>query len=144
MPGGETLQDPRILQLLSEEDRPTTTMQAIGPTLVIGRQQNSRNMRHIVPRGPGEFDLIWTFFGHGGDSPEMTVHRTRQASLQGPSGYSIDDATMFAAIQEAAEAIAGETAVIEMGGRGTGDAATVVTETAIRAFYRYYREAMGL
>jgi hypothetical protein len=31
-----------------------------------------------------------------------------------------------------------------MGGRGTEDHDHIVTETAIRAFYGYYRSAMGL
>jgi hypothetical protein len=35
-------------------------------------------------------------------------------------------------------------AVVEMGGRGTEDHDHIVTETAIRAFYGYYREVMGL
>ena len=32
----------------------------------------------------------------------------------------------------------------EMGGRGTEDHDHIVTETAIRAFYKVYREVMGL
>jgi hypothetical protein len=34
--------------------------------------------------------------------------------------------------------------VIEMGGRGTEGVPHMVTEVAVRAFYRYYREVMGL
>ena len=33
--------------------------------------------------------------------------------------------------------------VIEMGGRGIENTEHMVTEVAIRAFYRYYREVMG-
>jgi hypothetical protein len=31
-----------------------------------------------------------------------------------------------------------------MGGRGTGDQHHMVTEVALRAFYRHYRSVMGL
>ena len=34
--------------------------------------------------------------------------------------------------------------VIEMGGRGTENTEHMVTEVAIRAFYTYYRQVMGL
>ncbi len=34
--------------------------------------------------------------------------------------------------------------VVEMGGRGTENTPHMVTETAIRAMYKYYREVMDL
>jgi salicylate 5-hydroxylase large subunit len=48
--------------------------------------------RHIVPRGEGEFDFVWTHFGFTDDTPEMTRRRLRQANLFGPAGFvSADD-----------------------------------------------------
>ena len=35
-------------------------------------------------------------------------------------------------------------AVVEMGGRGTENTPHMVTESSIRAFYKAYREIMGL
>ena len=34
--------------------------------------------------------------------------------------------------------------VVELGGRGVEDTPHMVTETAVRGFYKYYREVMGL
>jgi salicylate 5-hydroxylase large subunit len=140
---GFTLADTRILERRQERTGASTAMQAIWPNLVIGTQNNSLNMRQIVPRGAHEFDLVWTFFGYADDDPDMTAHRIRQAALQGPAGYiSIDDSEMFVENHSGIAIDPREHAVIEMGGRGTGDADTVITETAIRSFYHHYRRVM--
>lgn len=142
---GLRLKDPRILERRMEHEGPGVVMQALWPNVVIARQNNSLSMRHIVPRGPEEFDLVWTFFGYADDSPEMTAHRIRQAALQGPGGYiSIDDSEVFVETQAGAAIDPREHAVIEMGGRDTGAADTVISKVAIRSFYRHYQTVMGL
>ena len=102
-------------------------------------------MRQLVPRGPREFDLMWTFFGYAGEDPEMRTRRLRQANLMGPSGLvSIDDSEVMRLAQLGAEVDPDAEAFVEMGGTDTERADHIVTESAIRAFYAYYREVMGL
>ena len=140
---GFRLADPRILERRPERTGPSTTMQALWPNLVIGTQNNSLNMRQIVPRGVHEFDLVWTFFGYADDDSDMVAHRIRQAALQGPAGYiSIDDSEMLVENHSGIAIDPREHAVIEIGGRGIGNADTVITETAIRSFYHHYRQVM--
>ena len=79
----------------------------------------------------------------------MTVQdrRLRQANLMGPAGFvSIDDSEVMRLAQLGFESTAndGVEAVVEMGGRDTDDTEHMVTEAAVRAFYKYYREVMGL
>lgn len=143
---GFTLADPRIIERRPEHDGPSTVVHALWPSLIIGTQNNALSMRHIVPRGAHEFDLVWTFFGYADDDPDMTAHRIRQATaLHGPAGHIwIDDSEMFVETHSGIAIDPREHAVIEIGGRGTGNADTVITETAIRSFYSYYRQVMGL
>jgi hypothetical protein len=46
--------------------------------------------------------------------------------------------------QDGIEQDDGRRAVIQMGGRDTHDTQHMVTETAVRAFYRHYRSVMGV
>jgi salicylate 5-hydroxylase large subunit len=66
---------------------PSVTMITLFPSLIIQQQVNSLSTRHIVPRGEGEFDFVWTHFGFADDTPEMTQRRLRQANLFGPAGF---------------------------------------------------------
>jgi salicylate 5-hydroxylase large subunit len=43
-------------------------MVTLFPSLIIQQQVNSLSTRHIVPRGKGEFDFVWTHFGFADDS----------------------------------------------------------------------------
>lgn len=141
-----TLHDPRLVRL--EREFPgdeTVVMQTLWPTLIIQQQSNTLALRQIVPRGPGAFQLVWTFFGYAGDSDEMTQHRLLQANLMGPSGYvSIDDSEVMKFAQDGIGAAPTQAGVFEMGGRDTADTDHMVTEAAIRGFYRHYRAVMGL
>jgi salicylate 5-hydroxylase large subunit len=74
----------------------------------------------------------------------MTLKRLRQANLMGPAGLvSADDSEVMKLSQDGIAPYAEATGVIEMGGRDIEDTEHMVTEVAIRAFYRYYREVMG-
>jgi hypothetical protein len=74
----------------------------------------------------------------------MTLKRLRQANLMGPAGLvSADDSEVMKLSQDGVAPYAEATGVIEMGGRDIANAEHMVTEVAIRAFYRYYREVMG-
>ncbi len=154
-----TLHDDRLLDVVPEawwkiDDpsnpgkhiTPTVTMITLFPSLVIQQQVNSLSTRHIVPRGPGEFDFVWTHFGFADDTPEMTQRRLRQANLFGPAGFvSADDGEVIefsqAGFKQAGDA--GST-LCELGGTGTEGTEHMVTETLIRSMYAYWRKVMAL
>jgi salicylate 5-hydroxylase large subunit len=140
------LRDPRLLDPVREfPGSATVVMQTLWPNLIVQQQSNTLAMRQLVPRGPREFDLMWTFFGYAGEDPEMRTRRLRQANLMGPAGLvSIDDSEVMRLAQLGAEVDPDAEAFVEMGGRDTERADHIVTESAIRAFYAYYREVMDL
>jgi salicylate 5-hydroxylase large subunit len=111
----------------------------------VQQQVNSLSTRHIVPRGVGAFDFVWTHFGFKDDTPEMTRRRLRQANLFGPAGYvSADDGEVIEFSQRGYAQHADLATVCELGGRGRGGADHNVTEVLIRSMYGYYREVMEL
>ena len=124
---------------------PSVTMLTLFPSLIIQQQVNSLSTRHIIPRGEGEFDFVWTHFGFADDSAEMTQRRLRQANLFGPAGFvSADDGEVIELSQRgfAQHGEGGET-LCELGGTGTGGTEHMVTETLIRSMYAYWRKVMG-
>ena len=124
---------------------PTVTMITLFPGLIIQQQVNSLSTRHIVPRGEGEFDFVWTHFGFADDTPEMTRRRLRQANLFGPAGFvSADDGEVIEFSQRgfAQWGESGST-LCELGGTGTEATEHMVTETLIRSMYAYWRKVMG-
>ena len=154
-----TLHDDRLLDVVPEawwtiDDpsnpgthiTPTVTMITLFPSLIIQQQVNSLSTRHIVPRGQGEFDFIWTHFGFADDTPEMTQRRLRQANLFGPAGFvSADDGEVIEFSQSGFKQAgnAGST-LCELGGTGTQGTEHMVTETLIRSMYAYWRKVMKL
>jgi salicylate 5-hydroxylase large subunit len=140
------LRDPRLLDVVREfPGEATLVMQTLSPSLVIQQQSNTLAVRQVVPRGVGAHELHWTFFGYEDDDDEMTLRRLRQANLMGPAGYvSLDDGEVLGLAQAGISSAPSERSVLAMGGDSTTDADHVVTEAAIRAFYRYYRDALAL
>ncbi len=142
-----TLHDACVLDVVPEPwwQGPTVTMMTFFPSVIVQQQVNSVSTRHIIPRGPGVFDFYWTHFGFEDDSPEMTRRRLRQANLFGPAGYvSADDGEIIEMQQAGFMQDAEASTVSELGGKDTGPAEHMVTETLIRSMYGYYREVMGL
>jgi salicylate 5-hydroxylase large subunit len=118
-------------------------MQTLWPNLIIQQQSNTLATRQIVTKGPGSFELHWTFFGFADDDEEMTSRRLRQANLVGTSGYvSIDDAEVLEFSQKGATPYPDNEGVLEMGGTGTTDQEHHITEVPVRAFWRRYRDVM--
>ncbi len=140
------LQDPRLLDPVKEfKDNATVVMQTIWPNLIVQQQSNTLAMRRIQPRGPGSFELDWTFFGYADDDEAMTTRRLRQANLMSASGLvSGDDSEVIKMAQDGLMHYPDESALIEMGGRETHDEEHMVTEAAIRAFYKHYRAVMEI
>ncbi len=154
-----TLNDTRLLDVAPEpwwciddpahpgtDITPSVTMITLFPSLIIQQQVNSLSTRHIVPRGEGEFDFVWTHFGFADDTPGMTQRRLRQANLFGPAGFvSADDGEVIELSQHgfAQWGEAGST-LCELDGRGTGPAQHMVTETLIRSLYAYWKKVMEI
>jgi salicylate 5-hydroxylase large subunit len=141
-----TLQGPQLIQPVPEfPGRAIGVMQTLWPNLIIQQQSNTLAMRQIVSRGPGVFELHWTYFGYADDDAEMTARRLRQANLVGTAGYvSMDDIEVLEMQQASALQYPEARGVLEMGGIDTEDQEHHVTEVPVRAFWRYYREVMGL
>jgi len=126
------------------KDDNTVVMQTLFPSLIVQQQTNTLAVRQILPQGPGHFELVWDFFGYADDDEEMTRIRLKQANLMGPSGLvSIDDTEAMEMCQKGLAAEPGGNAVAELGGRDCGNEDHMVTETAIRGFYKCYRKLMG-
>lgn len=141
------LHDMRQLDIVPESwwNGPTVTMLTLFPSLIIQQQVNSLSTRHIQPRGAGAFDFVWTHFGFADDTPEMTERRLMQANLFGPSGYvSADDGEVIEFSQMGFADSQRSSTKVEMGGRDTGEADTVASETLIRGMYAYWRKVMGV
>lgn len=139
------LRDPMLLTPVREfPGDATVVMQTLWPNLIIQQQTNTLATRQIVPRGPAAFELVWTFFGYADESEEMTQIRLRQANLMGPAGYvSIDDSEVMEFSQDGVASHPDTEGFIEMGGRECHDEDHMVTEAAIRAFYKHYCKVMG-
>ncbi len=115
------------------------------PSAVIHQQANTFGMRHVIPKGTDSFELAWTFFGYEDDDDEMTRLRVRHANLYGPAGYvAMEDGEVLSESQHGAHHYGHRAAVVEMGGRDVEKQEHMVTEVLIRAFYKHYRELMGL
>lgn len=114
--------------------------------LIIQQQSNTLAMRQLVTRGPGAFELAWTFFGYATDTPEMTARRLRQANLMGPAGFvSIDDSEVLAFTQQGVAAAPHAAGLVEMDGTDWAEEVDyAVTEFEIRAFYEAYRRIMEI
>ena len=142
---GMQLEDPSFLDIVPEPwwGGPTAVMTTIFPSVILQQQVNSVSTRHIQPRGPGEFDFVWTHFGFDDDSDEMTARRLRQANLFGPAGFvSADDGEVIEFSQQAFESKTFHRTLAELGGHGVEDTEHMVTETLIRGMYRYWRDIM--
>lgn len=115
------------------------------PSVVIHQQANTFGMRNIIPKGVDSFELAWTFFGYEDDDEAMTRLRVRHANLYGPAGFvAMEDGEVLSESQGGAHHADAYAAVLEMGGRETERQDHMVTEVLIRAFYKYYRQALGL
>ncbi len=141
-----TLEDPNLLDVVKEfSGNNSVVMLTLFPNIIIQQQSNTLAMRQIVTRSPGVFELHWTFFGYASDSEEMVKRRVRQANLMGPSGLvSVDDSEVLAMSQSGMFPYDNHQVVLEMGGREIKDTEHMITEVAIRGFYKHYAKVMGL
>jgi len=142
--GTMELNDPRVLDFVREVDSHWSgAAMTIWPNLSALRQTNILNTRLIVPRGPNELMMIWAVFGRADDDEEMTRHRLRQNNIFGPSGFlGIEDNEVLKFLQDGLRRSMPRVGLAKLGDDDeTPD--TIITERAIRAMYRNYRNVMG-
>jgi anthranilate 1,2-dioxygenase large subunit len=140
------LADPSLLDSSKEfEVELTNSIQSIFPCLVVQQIFNTLATRHILPKGPDQFELLFTFFGYEDDDEAMRNRRVKQANLVGPAGYiSMEDGYAAEIVQQAIMRDGGACSFIELGGTAAEDEEDLVNESAIRGFWLAYRRYMRL
>jgi anthranilate 1,2-dioxygenase large subunit/terephthalate 1,2-dioxygenase oxygenase component alpha subunit len=143
--GRFALADPSVLESVEEfGDNIQLQILSVFPGFILQQIHNCLAVRHVVPRGVGKMDLVWTYFGFEDDSPEMNRRRLKQQNLVGPAGFiSMEDGCIGGFVQRGTAAAADEVSVIEMGGSTTESQATRATEASVRGFWKAYRRYMG-
>jgi apoptosis-inducing factor 3 len=143
---GMTLRESRFMNFVEEFDSPwSVTMATIWPNLIVQREMNTLGVRQIVPDGPHEFVMKWTMFGFEGDDEEMTRHRLRQGNLMGPAGYlGLEDNEAIKFVQDGMRRVPNGQHLVKLDPDTTGTSDTLISEAAIRAMYKHWREAMEL
>ncbi|MDB5592102.1 FAD-dependent oxidoreductase [Enterovirga sp.] len=144
---GMVLEEPRFMDFIEEFKSPwSVTMSTIWPNLIVQREMNTLGVRQIVPTGPHEFIMKWTMFGFEGDDEEMTRHRLRQGNLMGPAGFlGLEDNEAIKFVQDGMQNVPGGRHLVELDpDTEAGTADTLISEAAIRAMYRAWREDMGI
>ena len=139
------LADPRVLQSVEEfGDHIQLQILSVFPGFILQQIHNCLAVRHVVPRGIGKMDLVWTYFGFEDDSEEMFARRLRQQNLVGPAGFiSMEDGCVGGFVQRGTAAASDQISVIEMGGAAAESQATRATEASVRGFWKAYRRHMG-
>src|SRR5690606_23748181 len=85
------------------------------PAAQVGIQANSLKTRHVIPRGPGAHELVFTYYGYEDDDEEMTRLRLKHANLLGPAGFvSMDDSEMLKQVQTGISGYPESVSVVEM------------------------------
>ncbi|HEV8436539.1 MAG TPA: aromatic ring-hydroxylating dioxygenase subunit alpha [Methylomirabilota bacterium] len=114
------------------------------PNFVLQQIQNCLAVRQILPKGPDQMELHWTYFGFTDDTPELRQRRVKQSNLVGPAGYvSMEDGCVGGFVQRAVATAADQLSVVNMGGDGTDSEDTRATEVSVRGFWKAYRRYMG-
>ena len=121
-------------------------IQPVFPQLVVTQIQNSLAVRQLLPKGPGNFELVFYFFGYADDTPEMRMHRIKQANMVGPAGLvSMEDALATELVQSGTAGSSDALSLAEMG-RDLPDDQQIrssIAESQVRSFRRGYQALMG-
>lgn len=144
---GFKLEDSSVLALVPEYAGAVTTnhIQTIFPQLVIQQIHNSLVARQVLPKGPGNFEIIFNFFGYADDTEEMRKLRIKQANLVGPAGYiSMEDTEATELVQRGTRASPeDEVSVLEMSRDAPEEQTTTISESMVRRFWVAYDQLMG-
>jgi anthranilate 1,2-dioxygenase large subunit len=142
-----SLQEPALVTFRQERaDRLNIAITSVFPSAVFVQISNSLAVRQIRPRGVDEVEVFQTMLGYADDTPEMTLHRLRQANLVGPAGLvSMEDGEAIELAHRASKLDPDCTTVIELGGAGViSDRDYRVTDVPLRGFWSYYAELLGI
>lgn len=143
-----TLKDDSYICFRPEwDDGISISICSIFPNACIQQIRNSLATRQIRPKGMDAFELYWTIFGYEDDTPDMTRHRLLQSNLVGPAGLiSMEDGEAVEIAHRAPLRDTEACSVIEMGGGGRilTDIPFKASDIAVRGFWSYYAELMGL
>jgi phenylpropionate dioxygenase-like ring-hydroxylating dioxygenase large terminal subunit len=141
------LEDPGILKWRDEfGDGVSIQILTTYPSFVLHQIANSLATRQLLPKGPGQADLVWTYFGFEDDDADTTRARLLQGNLAGSAGLvSVEDAAVCEMMQRAmGDGQTGES-FMEMGGTTLeSGGASKLSERAIRNFWHNYRQDMSL
>ena len=145
MQEGFALEDPLLLGQLKEyEEDCTNQIQPIFPQLVIQQIHNTLVARQLLPKGAGNFELVFHFFGYEDDTPELREMRLLQTNLVGPAGYiSMEDTEATELVQRGTVRDGDKTSYMGMGLDAPDKTDTNITESLIRRFWAGYQNAMG-
>lgn len=141
------LNDMRMLEhKLELGDQVTNAIQTVFPSLVVQQILNALAVRQIQPKGVDRTELVWTILGFEDDDEEMRELRLKVNNLVGPAGLiSMEDGCVGGWVQRAAKADPEAMTVMAMGGRDVeASAGSRVTESAVRGFWKGWRECMRL
>jgi anthranilate 1,2-dioxygenase large subunit len=142
--GDLKLNDMEMVRFVDEYGDGEMTAMQVFPGAFVQQHANVLAMRSIVPKGVREVEVDWTYFGYADDDETLQRIRLKQANLLGPSGFvSMDDSELLKQLQNQVDGYPGSVNVIEMGGRDVQPQETMATEVGLRAFYDFYRRAMG-
>lgn len=87
--------------------------------------------------------MLWTMFGYEDDTEDMVRHRLRQGNLMGPSGFlGLEDNEAMKFVQEGVRRSVSDRSIVKLDGDKIGTADNLISEAAIRAMYKHYREVM--
>lgn len=141
---GTQLSDPSLLAGREELDPVLTNhIQLLFPSAVVQQIENTLAVRQIVPKGPDGMELTFIFFGYEDDDDEMTALRCKQANFVGPAGYiSMEDGEAIGLVQRSVREAFDQHAVIDLGGKGSENEESLLTESLLRSFWGGYREMM--
>lgn len=139
------LKDPSLLAGFKEyDDGITLQILSVFPGFVLQQIQNCLAVRQVLPKGQERTELNWTYLGYVGDTPEQRAVRLKQLNLVGPAGFiSMEDGAVGSFVQRGIAAAQEMSAVVEMGGDGTGSSEGRATEAAVRGFWKAWRRHMG-
>ncbi|WP_377160658.1 aromatic ring-hydroxylating oxygenase subunit alpha [Pseudoalteromonas fenneropenaei] len=138
------LADERLIAHSPEFQEATGAVMTLWPNLIFLQQLNCLVMRHVEPVNSNSCIKTWTFFAYADEASELTERRIKQANLLGAAGLvTIDDNEILASCQQGIAYPQDFQCVLEAG-EGNGDCDYMVSESAIRGFYQYYRQVMEL
>jgi anthranilate 1,2-dioxygenase large subunit len=141
-----TLSDPSLLAGRDEfGDGFTNLIMYLFPSVVLQQIANTLATRKVIPRGPNEFELYWTYLGFADDDAATRGYRIKQANLIGPAGFiSMEDGEATRLVQESVRTARERHSVVELGAAEAIEPQHhLVTETSIRAMWSGYCRLMG-